>query len=303
VVALTAATAAVIALAVLLPIVLPRGGSRAAAAELRRFATIAARQRAQPLGASQYYYLKEVGRERITLVSMPHGSYSVFNQVEYEYWVREDGSGRFVYTPGKLSWPGPRDRARWEAEGSPRLFGPGDQVYGPGELIGPEPDGSGAFAALPAGYEFESLPRDPQDLYEVIREASGEWEPRAPGEPPHPSDVGAFGLSVELLHTPFTPSDVRSALFEAMAYIPGITVVSETSIPGIGTGAAVSHDANWGDVRVRILYLIDPLTAEILGEQLTLLDRAEWIDADPPFVMDWTAYGRPVIVDSTSERP
>lgn len=303
VLALTAATAALVAVGLILSILLPRGGTRAAAAELRRFAEVAAKRPApQPLRPGQYYYLREEGRERITVGTMDHGTYSALTPVVREYWLRDDGSGRLVTAPGGLLWPGPRDKARWEAEGPRQLFGSHDQTYGPGELVGSEYPGT-VFATLPEGYEFETLPRDPETLYDVIKDAAAARESMDAGEDVQPTPLGSLVLSIQLLRTPLTPPDIRSALFEVLAYIPGITVDPEKTISGIGTGTAVFHDAPWGEVRVRILLLVDPATADILGEQLILLDRADWIDADPPFVMDWTAYARPRVVESVSERP
>lgn len=299
---LAAATAAVVAVAVILSVLLPRGGTNAAAAELRRFGAVAAKQQAQSLGPRQYFYLREAGRERITVVTMDQGTYSALTPVVYEYWLGQDGSGRLVSTPGRLLWPGPRDKLRWEAEGPTQLFGPHDQRYGPGELAGSDYPGT-AFATLPEGYEFHTLPRDPETLYEVIKAAAAARESADAGKEIEPTPVSAFALYIQLLRTPLTPPEVRAALFESMAYIPGITVVPEKTVVGIGTGAAVFHDTSWGDVRVRVQFLVDPTTAEVLGEQLILLDRADWIDADPPFVMDWMAYARPEVVDAITERP
>jgi hypothetical protein len=289
------AVAAAVAVALALPTLLPRDGSQAVAAELRRFAAVAAEQPAPPpLAPGQYYYLREQGLGHVT------GSYTALYPFVREYWIRNDGWGRFVETPGALRWPGPLDKARWEAEGSPQLVGPSDRMR---QLARPELDGLD-FATLPAGYDFETLPREPRALYEVVSTAAAESEPMAPGAaPPDPTPLGTFGLSFELLHTPLTPPEIRSALFEAMAYIPGITVVREKTIPDIGTGAAVFVESHWGEVRVRYEFLVDPETSELLGYQTTQLDRAEWIDADPPFVIYRYGYVSRDVVDSTSQRP
>lgn len=205
-------------------------------------------------------------------------------------------------TPGELAWPSRRDKARGEADGSAlKLVGPSDQTYGLGELVGSQYPG-GAFATLPEGYDFQTLPRDPLALYEAISIAAAVRESTDPGEPVEPTPLGVFGLSIQLLRTPLTPPDIRRALFEAMAYIPGNTVVPEKTIPGIGTGAAVFHDTQWGNVRVRIEFLVDPESSELLGYRETRLDRGYWTGADPPFVTTSIRYSRPDVVDSTSER-
>jgi hypothetical protein len=303
---LTATTAALVVVTLVVSILLPRGGTSAAAGELRRFASVAAQQPApEPLGTGQYYYLQIEGIESFTGVFLRNGgsvAYTVLIPTLREYWVGRDGSGRLVDTPGKRIWPSPRDKARWEAEGGMPITDGSDQTYGPGQLVGSELDG-GEFAALPGGYDFQTLPRAPKALYEAIRSAAGEREPRAPGELPHPRPLGTFALCIELLHTPLTPPDVRAALFEAMTYIPGITVVPQKTIQGIGTGAAVFVEVIMGEVRIRHEYLVDPTTSELLGYQETQLDRAWWIDVDPPFVTTSIAYSKPEVVDSTTERP
>jgi hypothetical protein len=303
--ALGAAAAAVVTVALLLPIVLPHGATNAAAAELRRFALAAAKQPYEALGPGQYYYFRQEGFTRFTDGSTREGAYSVRIPIVREYWLGADGSGRLVETQaGKLIWPGPRDEARWEAEGSPRLYGPSDQAYGPGELVGSDIDG-GELATLPTGYTFDRLPRDPQALYETIRAASAAREPMPPGEIAQPTQLGTFSLFSELLLTPLTPSDLRASLLKAMTYLPDITVVPEKAIPGMGTGAAVMLETSYccrGDIRVRWEYLVDPATSQFLGFQETLLDRPWWIDEDPPIVTHSMAYARPAIVDSISER-
>jgi hypothetical protein len=257
-----------------------------------------------PLGPGQFYYLREEGQTQHTDVSSRTTAYSVQIPIVREYWIRDDGWGRIVETQaGEFIWPGPRDKARWRAEGSPTLYGPSDWT---GQMVGDELDG-GEFTTLPAGFDFDSLPRDPEELYEVLGPIAAEWEPRAAGTAtPDPTSRRTFGFLVELLRTPLTPPDVRAALFEAAAYIPGIAVRQEATIKGLGTGAAIIFEGSYccrGEIRVRWEYLVDPATSQFLGFRETLLDRPWWIDADPPIVSHWMAYVPPRIVDSISERP
>jgi hypothetical protein len=301
---LAAAAAAIVAVALVLTILVPRGGSSAAAADLRRFAVVAERQPApQPLGQGEYYYLTEEGRDRIIVVSEDHGAYAAGFSLVREYWIGPDGSGRLLDTPGELVWPSARDKTRGEADGgAAKLVGSSDQTYAPGQLVGSEYPG-GAFATLPEGYDFQTLPRDTEALYEVIQAAAAARESTDAGEAVQPTPSGTFGLFIQLLRNPLTPPDVRSALYKALAYIPGITVVPERTIPDIGTGAAVFHESQWGKARVRMEFLVDPATSEVLGYQETQLDRAYWTDADPPFVTTSIAYATPRVVDSITERP
>lgn len=295
-----AGVAAAVAVALALPTLLPRG-TRQAAAELRQLAAVAGEQpNLAPLGPGQYYYLKEQGLERMVVVARS-GAYTAQYPLVREYWIGADGSGRLVDTPGDLTWPSRRDKSRAEADGSASgPVGPSDQTFGPGELVGPDLDG-GILGTLPPGYSFDALPRDPKALYDAISAAAGEREGN--GRSAEASSLGTFGLFIELLRTPLTPRDIRPALFEAMAHISGITVVDEQTIVGIGTGSAVSVDTHWGNVRVRLEFLVDPTTSELLGYRETQLDRGYWTDADPPFVLTSISYATPEVVESTAQRP
>ena len=295
-----AGVAAAVAVVLALPTLLPRGAPQAAA-ELRRLAAAAGEQpNPPPLGPGQFYYLKEEGVDRIVVVARG-GAYTAQYPLVREYWIGADGSGRLVDSRGELTWPSPRDKTRGEADGSAqKLVGPSDQSYGPGQLVGPDLDG-GVLGTLPPGYSFDTLPRDPKALYEAISAAAAERAGN--GRSPEAFSLGTFGLFIELLRTPLTPQEIRPALFEAMAYIPVIRVVQEQTITEIGTGSAVYVDTHWGKVRVRLEFLVDPATSELLGYRETQLDRGYWTDADLPLVMTSIAYATPEVVESTEQRP
>lgn len=295
-----AGVAAAVAVLLALPTILPRG-TRQAAAELRQLAAVArAESSSVPLGPGQYYYLKEEGLDRFVVVTHG-GAYTAQYPLVREYWIGADGSGRLVDSPGEVTWPSPRDKTRAEADRSAlRLVGPSDQTFGPGELVGPGLDG-GVLGTLPPGYSFDALPRDPKALYEAISAAAAERGGN--GRSAEAFYLGTFGLFIELLRTPLTPRDIRPALFEAMAHIPGITVVHEQTIADMGTGSAVSVDTHWGNVRVRLEFLVDRTTSELLGYRETQLDRGYWTDADLPFVMTSISYATPEVVESTAGPP
>ncbi len=300
---LTATVVVAAAVAVVLTTLPPNGAHRAAAAELSRLAAVAVEQPFSGLGPGEYYYLREEGHDPQVRVAENQDGYTALFHLTREYWVAADGSGRLVTIPGEVIWPSSRDRERWEADGSTPFDGPSDLTYGPGELVADESDAR-SLATLPEGYDFDTLPHDPEALHEVISQAAAEREAKATRTSSQaPTPILTFTVCVELLHTPLTPPDSRASLFKAMGYIPGITVVAEKTIPEMGTGTAVFIEAKWGEVRVRQEFLVDPETSLLLGYRETQLDRAWWVDAAPPFVATAMRYSTPRIVESVTERP
>jgi hypothetical protein len=291
-----AAAVALTALAILQPVATPT-----AAAELRKVAVVAtARAPLPPLEPGQYYHWSEEGVHLMTMGSNP--AFSALIPTSREYWIGADGSGRIVETAGEPNWPGPRDRARWETSGSPRLAESTDATFGPRTLA---EEGGLGFASLPDGFDVRTLPRDPEALYRELRRAEAGRQ-RASGTSPDTEslDLGTFGFITSLVHSPLTPSEVRGSLFQAMAFIPGVEVDPTAMIPHLGAGAAVFLVRDFaGGVRVRSSLLFDPETSDLLGTQEVLLDPAWWVDAETPFVSDWVAYGAQAIVNARDERP
>ncbi len=107
--------------------------SPATAAELlRRTAAVAERQEV-PEGNGPYVYRKTRVLTRQTFV-VPTGTWTALLPSVEESWIAADGSGRQRSTPGDYRFLGPRDRARWEAAGSPSPPGPSDITMPPGTL-------------------------------------------------------------------------------------------------------------------------------------------------------------------------
>lgn len=289
-VAATAAAAA--AIAVVTPIVVPGGnGAQAEAAELlRQTGRVAAQQPPAP-PADGYRYTRSEAAFLSTVGDGP--GFSALVPEVREVWGAPDGSGRIVTTYDEPIFLGPRDRERWEDAGRPPLANEGtsDEVFGPGGL---------------SYVDLESLPTDPDVLFEVIRSRAE-----------HNDAVEAEMLVIvgDLLRETVAPPELRAALYEVAARIPGIEIVEITDaavdssggelapIPAGRRGVAVAVESDYSGARIRHELVFDPNTSEMIAERQVLLERVEWVDADPPALIGTVAYVDSGIVQSTDDRP
>ena len=246
-----AIAAAGLAIAIAIPIALPGGvtggADPAAAALLHRVALLAAQQPPEPApGPGQYQYARSRSMPRLLYV-VGDGSTFFFTQaLTRESWIGPDGSGRILNTPGRVSFPTEKDRAAWTAAGSPELCPEvchgetADDLFDPGELT---------------YRNYADLPTDPEELLELIESRElvggpdGDWQ--------------TFSIIGDLLRETYTVPNVRAALYQVAAEIPGVELVGRV-VDGAGRpGMAVAFTSVPG----RGLELIfDPTTAELLGE-------------------------------------
>lgn len=290
--ALIPAGAAALALALVAgSMLLPRGrgGASAEAAEVLRSAAKVAGARPPVSSEGRYRYTRSENAYLATSVEQA-GSFTVLVPHLREMWVAPDGSGRLRDDEtGNPIFLGPRDRARWEALGSPALweFGTSDDTFEPGGLY---------YADL-TGFST-----DPDELYGQIERRAG--EPKTSGEPVPkgaPSAVKMFAIVGDLLRETVAPPELRAALYEVAARIPGVELVGEVTDPAGRTGVAVAMASKADGVRREFVF--DPETSELLAERQVLLRRVDWVDAAPGTVIGWVAYLESGTVDTTSARP
>ncbi|MGH2655368.1 MAG: CU044_5270 family protein [Actinomycetota bacterium] len=262
--------------------------SAEAAVVLRSAARVAGAQPPVP-SDGRYRYTRSEDAYLGTYVERG-GSFSVLLPQRREIWVAPDGSGRLREDEsGEPIFLGPRDRSTWEASGRPALeeSGPSDQTFQPGGLY---------YADL-TGYST-----DPDELYgQIQRRAEG---PKTSGEPvPEgaPAAVKMFTIVGDLLRETAAPPELRAALYEVAARIPGVILVGEVTDPVGRPGMAVAMASEADGVRRELVF--DPETSELLAERQVLLRRVRWVDAAPGTVIGWAAYLKSGTVDSTSARP
>ncbi len=283
-----AVTAAATALLVTLPLILPGGGlgSTAAATALNAVAGVAAEQPALADQDGYRYTMSECLYEWDT--AMNAGTYySVLMPITREIWIGRDGSGRILEETGEPAFLSDTDRQAWQAAGSPALGGNAisDETFPAGD-----PGGQGLYYQ-----DFSALPTDTDALFENIRGQAGQTDA--------PVDQEMLVIVGDLLRETFAPPQYRSALYQVAARIPGVellgNVVDQRGRPGVSV--AVTWNSGGGRVRYELIF--DPQTSEFLAERHTVLDKVDWLDAEPPCVVSSAVYLSSGIVASTNDRP
>jgi hypothetical protein len=253
---------------------------------LERAATAAERQPERPLAAGEYFYVRDRSAY-LTTAPSEGGGWSALVPAERETWIDRRGGGRFSSRDaGKPRFPSPRDRARWEAGGSPSL----SRGNGPtGERIKPQ-----GFTAGGTSLTYEQLGKLPsggeamyRKLIELARDAG-----------PSP-DEEAFTIIGDLLRSSPVPAHARAGLYRAAAYIKGVRYVGEVrdELGRRGLGIELTHEGE----RRRLVF--DPDTSQVLVEQDVLTARMPDLGAAPGFVMGYRIVLEQGVVKSDTARP
>jgi hypothetical protein len=271
---------ALVAAVLFVPVSGTRPDATAAAQVLYAAARVAEKQPQTPMPAhgfrytrSKDAYLSTVGDKVAVSALVPHVR---------EIWIAPDGSGRLLEESYEPMFLGPQDKVKWEEAGRPPLGGPGnsDESFGPGGLY----------------YQnFSEYSIDPDELYDQIRN-------RAEGHGSS-TDSEMLVLVGDLLRETVAPPDLRAALFRVAARIPGVELVGEVTDPAGRKGIAVARTSDDSGYSERDELVFDPETSEMLAERQVLLERVDWLDAEPGTVIGYAVYLESGIVDSTSERP
>ncbi len=253
-----AIAAAGLAIAIALPIALPGGrtggADPAAAALLHRVAIRAAHQPPDPApGPGQFLYSRSESAFTMLYV-VGNGETFLFQARGIrESWIALNGSGRVLNTPEPITFPTEHDRATWVAAGKPSLewVVEGDSEFedlNPGELT---------------LRDLTDLPTDPEELRDVIesRELIG-----GPG-----GDWETFVIIGDLLRETRTTPQVRAALYQVAAELPGVELVGRVLDGASRPGVAVAYTNPSGDSRSRFELIFDPKTAELLSEAEVLV--------------------------------
>jgi hypothetical protein len=265
------------------------GPANATAAEtLRSAADVQSFGLPRPLRPTEFWYFRMRSN---SLIGGDESGYTAIQPQVREEWVAADGTRRVHVRPaGPLRFPGPRDRARWEADGSPQISSPGPEDY----LSGAPRRGPFYLGDAPMTYhELLALPRDAEGLYARLRAAAVKCECG------HSVDDETFVIVADSLHTLPLPDDLRAALLRAAALIPGIELVPRERDAAGRQGVAVASDY----AHRRDALVFDSDTHELLGETTRQLARDEFADGSPGQQLGATAYMEAGIVASRTQRP
>jgi hypothetical protein len=113
----------------------------------------------------------------------------------------------------------------------------------------------------PTSDYVSALPRDPRDLYDVLR-----------------TEAGSRNLVLMVtsgLDTGTYPADVRAAVFQALTRLPGLEVVDRAAVLDDRTGTALGLTTNGLTEQI----VIDPGTGEYLGSRSVQAEDAHGLKA------------------------
>jgi hypothetical protein len=238
---------AAVAVAVLIIPSVRVGADSARAAETLRHAAGQVRDLPRPLKPGEYWYV----RSRTlwtTSVEGKGGAYTAMGVEIREQWTAADGTRRWTTRPvGSVRFPSAQDRQRWEADGRPSLVAaPSVDHTRNGFIIGPQ---EYSYRQLLA------LPRDPHALYTRFHDAAVACRCG------NGVDDQTFVVAIELLRDAPVPADLRAAILQAMALIPGIDQRAERDITG-RSGVGVAYHGTQGTQSL----IFDPKTFQLLGD-------------------------------------
>jgi hypothetical protein len=224
------------------------GAASAQAAATLRHAAARVDGLTRELRPGEYWYVR-TRTAWTTSVEGHHGAYTATGLEIREEWTAADGARRWTTRPiGPIGFPTSQDRERWQADGRPDL------------TERPSVDHSdGRFILGDRQYTYRqllALPRDPQALYARLHAAAVACGCG------NGVDDETFASAVELLRTNPLPADLRAAILQAAARVPGIEQRPERDITGRPGVAVAYHDSQSTQALI-----FDPATGELLGDR------------------------------------
>jgi hypothetical protein len=253
----------------------PAGPSLSAAAEIRQLGKLSSQQTSLEIAASEYLYRREDEVRPERRISVGESSqFTLKTHVTVEAWIASDGSGRQHILYQSVDFASSEDRQAWLAAASPELPTIGkaiDEDYGRGGL---------------RFYAVDQLPTEPAALEEALSE--GHVIAKAPGDANRLSTIGT------LLAQGNASSELRQALFEVAAGIPGV-VVDEQATDPIGR-AAVSVSVTDPSGETRLFF--SSTDASLLGST----ESRPATDEEPQST-EWHAYQAWGVASTVGERP
>ena len=236
------------------------------AAALQEAATIAASAEPQHVGDG-YLYTHTEALWRGTEVWGPELEFTYLQPVSREIWLAADGSGRLRETVGEHIFLSDADRAAWMAVGSPPIHA-NNIDFAPGE---------GAF------FDASVLPTDVDELRAHVRSRAEQADRR-------PIEVGMFVTIGDFLRETVAPPEVRAALFEVAATLPGIELLGDMTDHAGRTGVGVAMT----DGAIQEVLIFDPNTSALLEHRTIGLEA--YGDHQPPVLWGYATYMESAIV-------
>ncbi len=139
--------------------------------------------------------------------------------------------------------------------------------------------------ARPMEEVIATAPRDPEKLLEVVYDYQRN---KGRGDTPYEE---AFGTISDTLSTGVIPADLRAALYQAAALIPGVTVTDREATLDGRTGISLGMKTPGYNARKELI--VDPATGQLIGEREILLEDSGGIPAGTATA--WTAVTTSVV--------
>ncbi len=245
------------------------GESNAAARELQSLANVASAQPSTPtLAPGQFTYTRSDNVQLSTSFNVNGGSSSKLESFTREIWIGPDGSGR-IHEVGTGVSPS-------------NIL---DQQFGPGGLTPPlETDG---FSEA----ELMRLAQHPDQLAQAIRQQAAGTK--------NPVNQESFVIVGDLLRESGAPAQLRAALFQVAAGIPGVELLGNVTDPAGRTGVSVAISANG----IRSELIFDRQTSMLLAERQTIVTPVPDLHFPVGTVIGSMTYLSSGVVDSTTATP
>ena len=219
--------------------------------------------------------MKFIGADGRRVERPVDAAYAIARGVPEERWVAPDGSGRIRYgRTGAPFLPSPEDERAWRAAGSPDLEklmpmlgdpAPKRRSFSPAALDTQWFANSNLEAVLPERDPLSVVPHDPRGLRAFLFAAAARVS-----QDPVPDPITAEVLA--LLTYPRTPADLRAALLEVVAALPGAERIAKLT-DGAGRAVPALRYGNKGDTRV-LAY--DPVSSRLLAVGADAGGRVLW---------------------------
>lgn len=277
---------------------------------LRRAADAAAAQPYAPLRPGRYWYVRTEGdglRSAFLHWREPEQSFMAATFAETrETWWAERGRGRSrIVIRGRPRFPNAAARRAWIAGGRPWRDDVHDEATPPSGRPGADLLGVLTPAALAA------LPTDPDMLAAHLRaeveRRLRDWPGEQPAEAARATTLSTL-LTVLRQQVVPTPPELRAALFQVLARLPGSETRGEAADALGRRGVVVA----WDDSAVgeRLELVIEPVTGTLLEER-RVRTRTGWLDhryrtaemREPAGTVIRTTYVASGVVDSVRARP
>ncbi|MEU8088849.1 CU044_5270 family protein [Micromonospora sp. NPDC049101] len=270
-----------------LPATVPIGDGDDAGTVLRLVAANARLDRAVEARPGQFIY--RVGEERsLSLIGDIDGAgplARVWVARRHEMWYTVEGlrTARMRITEGVSRTPlTPADAKLARELGYDLTAPPEVEEYGPAPDYQPPADCASCPAVRDPGDVYRptpaylaSLPTDPARLLATLREAVGDQNKHSP-------DAQVFTRVLDLLRevAPIMPPDVRAALYQAVALIPGVERVEGRVELAGRQGVAIGRAGeSTGDETQREELVFDTAGRELLGFRSVQIRTARGIPA------------------------